>query len=76
MANFFTRRFSNMNMAGGNHQAQNVQGILQEGQKSYVKTMDNKLGTQNAPNPFTKRFSSIEQPKPAPPSPKMTGPKK
>ena len=71
MANDFTRRM------GGNHEARTVEGILKEGQKSYLKTMDNQLGTQNAPNPYTKRFSYITPPtQTEPPTPKSPTPKK
>ncbi len=76
MANNFTRRFANMNMAGGNHQAQTIQGILKEGQVSFMQTMDNKLGTQNAPNPYTKRFNPITPPAPTKPAPKAPTPKR
>ena len=57
-------RFANMQNAGGNHPAQNVKGILQEGQKSFLQTIDNKLGTNKAPDPHAKKFSHITPPKP------------
>ena len=57
--NPYATRFSNMNNAGGNHKAQTADGILQEGQKSYKATVDQKLGTQHAENAYAKKFSHI-----------------
>lgn len=57
-------RYATMQNAGGNHEAQTVKGILQEGQKSYLKTMDNSLGTNKAPDAFAKNFVHIVPPPP------------
>jgi hypothetical protein len=60
----YRERLASMQNAGGNHQAQTVQGILKEGQKSYLKTMDNSLGTKKAPDPTAKVVRHITPPKP------------
>ena len=61
----FRERLATMQNAGGNHEAQTVKGIVQEGQKSYLKVMDNSIGTNKAPDPNNKKFSHITPP-PAP----------
>ena len=60
----FKERFANMQNAGGNHQAQSVQGILMEGRKSYEHTKDQVLGTKKAANAFSKDVKQITPPQP------------
>ena len=65
-----------MQNAGGNHPAQTVQGILQEGRKSFQQTIDTKLGTNNAPNAFNKQVAQIVPPAPKPQPAKVITPKR
>lgn len=57
--NRYANPFANMRNAGGNHQAQTIQGILQEGRKSYQGTMDRALGTNKAIDPNLKIVKPI-----------------
>lgn len=59
----FANPYANMHNAGGNHQAQTIPGILQEGRKSYKQTMDSKLGTNHSPNPAARTVRHINPPK-------------
>lgn len=61
--NQLAKRFGNMDMAGGNHQAKTSKGIIQEGRKSYKHTVDQKLGTNHSKgiNELAKRFAPIKQ---------------
>lgn len=58
----FKERYASMQNSGGNHLAQTTDGILKEGQKSFLKTMHNSLGTNKPPDPFTKEVRHIPPP--------------
>lgn len=42
------RPIANMNMMGGNHQGRDAKSIIAENRKSYLNTVDNKLGTNHS----------------------------
>ncbi len=72
--NRFMNPYANMQNAGGNHQAQTAQGIIQEGRKSYQQVIDSKINTNKAPDAFAKTVrpitppvQTVQQPKPITP---------